>query len=591
MKKLFLAAVLFLSCASTQPVVNPPVTPPPKQDTVYVPVKVYDTVRVVKHDTVFTVRTDTLTILKYQPVVTYLPDTLYQVIPYDTVVNALHLAPVAGDNYPQMQAAINYCIANGIGDIDHSTGLFRISHTLIIADTSGQRFHNVTLRIHGAGWAKNSTSGYNTVISPTFTNAPAIIAQQCKGCVFENLEGWGQYSFPNTLTQLQIDTLTFNGWKDGKCTDGPTDAATFLSFDVFGDSSLFTGNYRMYAGMHPWYLPTGSSGSTACKVRGNYIHNFIGGVFVGCGPNLNCEEIDVDDNQFDYDLSAYGFGEAQAKNNTFNNNMIWGQVRHILDGVHFGFPHGDAATAPFVTGMNIAGFVYDYIECDTRAFSSNNRDVYGEGLFMLGITGSANSRGAGAAFTNCQIDLQNYAPSPPFLYQGAGTLFTGCDFRFYNGGTGPRRFVINDLGDLFIGGMMSAPPVVVQGQANYAMTSLLDVGMYYDYTLGSTLSRNNYDSIAGGLVAYLTVDRATFTGFYLTPDTGGLTPYMLLLTAALEPTDSASNYHPISQILNSQTIVGVYDHKNGDTVFLQAVGANFHTGDEVPIFKTLYKKQ
>ena len=593
MKKLFLAAVLFLSCASTQPVVNPAppvVTPSPKQDTVYVPVKVYDTVQIVKHDTVFTVRTDTLTILKYQPVVAYLPDTLYQVIPYDTVINALHLAPVAGDNIAFLQAASDYCIAHGIPELDLAAGFFHTSAPWRLMSLLNGRYSDFGLIVKGATWAKNPISGLVTEIDPDFTNGSAIIVQQGKDVQLLNLMGWGKYGVPDTLTPLQIDTLSFSGWDDHICSRGPTNPYAFIVFDPFSDSTTFTGNFKMYAGLHQYYVPTGGSGSTACKVSGCFVQDFVVGVLITGGDNYNGEEIDVDDNQFDYDEVAYAYTQAQSKANTFNNNMIWGQTRIAVDGNHFGFTRGDAATPPFIDGMNVAGNNYEFIEGDLRAFSGSFHNIYSEGWKKLGVTGLASSRGGGVHFEDCQIDFIDDGPSPDFFYQGGGTTFTNCILRFYNGAVGPRRIIINDAGDRIEDGTESAPPLVVAAQINAPVTIVDNVNMYYDYTLGVNLTGNSYDSIAGGLVAYLTVDRSTFTGYYLTPDTGGLAPYMLLLTAALEPTDSASNYHPISQILNSQTIVGVYDHKNGDTVFMDNVGANFHTGDEVPIFKALYRK-
>ena len=578
MRKLILVITfLWVACSATQP--SCPTCPPPvvTTDTVHVP-----------GPTVYVHDTTTIAHLQI--------DTIFTAVNLDTP-KPFYVMPVPGDNYPQLQAAINYCLDHGIADLYLAAGAYPISHVLIIADSTGGRFHAVTLHIHGACWAKNAVEGYLTEIDAPNVNEPAFIAQECKGCIFENLWGQGYYDFPDTLTQYQIDTLSFAGWSDGRTRDNPTSPYAFIVFDPFSDSTAFTGKFQMYPGLHSWYLNSGGSGSTACKVRGCLIENFKVGVLITGGNNYNGELIDVGDNQFDNDQVCYGCSQAQSKANTFNNNMIWGQCMIGVDGNHFGFPHGNAATMPFINILNIAGFNRELFECDTRSFSFNAYNIYGEGLYMLGITGAATSRGDGANFFGWQVDLQNDAPSPPFVYQGAGTTWTGCSIRYYNDGVGPRRMVFNDIGDLFIGGDMSGPPIVVQGQASYEggigvpVTTLLNTGMFYDYTLGASLSGSGWDSVTGGYLALVRVNPATATGYYLTSDTAGLVPYMPILTEMIEPVDSASNYHPSTAILNPQTVLGYVTRVGGDTVFLSNMGQGIHDSTVCSIFPARLKKQ
>ena len=155
----------------------------------------------------------------------------------------------------------------------------------------------------------------------------------------------------------------------------------------------------------------------------------------------------------------------------------------------------------------------------------------------------------------------------------------------------PRRIVLNDIGDLFIGGMMSGPPIVVQGEAETPMATLVDVGMFYDYSLGGTLSGSNWDSVTGGYLALIRVNPTTATGYYLTSDTAGLVPYMPILTEMIEPVDSASNYHPSTAILNPQTVLGYVTRVGGDTVFLSNMGQGIHDSTVCSIFPARLKKQ
>jgi hypothetical protein len=130
--------------------------------------------------------------------------------------------------------------------------------------------------------------------------------------------------------------------------------------------------------------------------------------------------------------------------------------------------------------------------------------------------------------------------------------------------------------------------MVLQGTT--PTTVLQNVGLEYDLSLGATLWRNDYDSLTGGLVAYLTVNPATATGYFLTPDTANLTPYTLFTTQLPDVIDSSSLYRP-GPSMNQNTPVGYFDHKNGDTVFLQAVGQGMRTGMEMAVEKCLYRQK
>jgi hypothetical protein len=150
--------------------------------------------------------------------------------------------------------------------------------------------------------------------------------------------------------------------------------------------------------------------------------------------------------------------------------------------------------------------------------------------------------------------------------------------------------VINDLGDVIDGGTMSGPPFVLFGQAQWMTTTLRNVDMFYDMALGPVLNINTYDSVVGGGLALIRVNRSTFTGYYLTSDTASLIHGTMILTEAIERTDSMSNYHP-APVLNSQMVCGYVDHRpTSDTVFLDFMGAQMEDSTVISIYKALYKK-
>ena len=136
--------------------------------------------------------------------------------------NVVVLNAVPGDNYPQLQQAINWCLARPWLRIHLNAGTYSISSPLVVAKITNGTYQQVSIDLEGARNAKDAPAAYTSIIVPLYSNAPALIIQQGKGCRVKNLSFIGQYTLPNGLSAVQIDTLTWKQWSDGQATDGPT---------------------------------------------------------------------------------------------------------------------------------------------------------------------------------------------------------------------------------------------------------------------------------------------------------------------------------------------------------------------------------
>lgn len=582
--KLFLLFIFLLTACS--PKLSPPVI---NSDG---PPIAADTVTMVIHDTATVAIRDTVHDPLIQLVIGQL--TAYR----DTSWTPFYLTPSSADDWPAAQM-----ILNSTSVLRFSPGIFTMSHGLLKAvyDSISHQYSNTWFQIEGACNAQNAGAGYTTL---NFTNPQSfgIACQQAKGASIKNLYIRMPYVRAAQLTQLQIDTLPYSGWQDGICRFNAQSPTAAIVEDPFSARENFKDTSGMYPGYSGYYFSgMNQSGSTAVTIEGVQIQNAVVGILITAVNQQNGENNKIIDCKIDNCASAIAFTQAQAKTNYVTNLMSWGQTHTIFDGVHYGVNHGDGTTCPIVDGTNIAGYTYDIFEITTQSFSASASHVYAEGVFKIGFSGTQFARGAGMDLIDPQIDFQNGGPSPDFWNHGCIHIKGGL-LRFYNGGPPAQsRIVLNDVGDKIDGTAMSGPPVVAFYQGEIPQTEMDNVGLFYFAApFGQTIDRNDYDSIVNGLPVTLYVNRSSFTGYYLlpdstqgqpiAPDTIGLTPGMLILGAAPEVHDILNLYDQPGTIINYQTPVGYVDHISADTVFLDNIGVGFRSQKGVSISKTFVKK-
>jgi hypothetical protein len=513
-------------------------------------------------------------------------DTL--VIARDTARGDITLIPTGGDDYPQLQKTIDYCLSNPGHRILLVPGHYPISHPLLVVKKSGNDYTQVTIDIMGAMNAKDAADPFCSVIIPQFTNGFAIGIQQGKGCTISNIKFSGKYGLPQRLGLVQIDSLSWQGWSDGICSDGRTNPYSAIAIDPFSDPGDYTSDtslYQKYKGLDTFYLPgMRRSGSTAINITGCSIQGFVVGVMVTPSYQQNGDLINVLDSRIDFCKVCYAYSQAQSKGNQLNDLMVWGHVHTVVDGLHFGFLHSDGSTAPFINVMNIAGGVYELINASTAAYPVSMTNVYAEQLFKLGEIGGR----AETYFNSLEVNFQLAAglPSPDFYFVGSNVIFTGCMLRVYNGQTKFNRITLNSPGTVFNGGLFSSPPVAVSGEGFTPGPTFNSVNLYYT---GGVLNNNNYDSVCAlASPLLLSVDRSTYSGYFTAANAATFAPGDVLFTAKQ---NEGGGVAPVTlPVMNYQYPLGFVSAVGSDTVYLQNVGVGIRDNTAYKVWIDRVKK-
>lgn len=618
MKNLLLPLLLLLSCGTSKTTIGGSTTPVIiDADTVRIVIHdttqaapVHDTVTKVEHDTAYVFATpDTVTMIKdsvrirdsvvpiyqvsirdsiithavqvqgFMPIATTATvvadgDTSY--VTQDLLTGDLWLRTNRGDNWAQMQGAINYSFDNpGITD-HYLPGGYQYSKPLIVGRLIGNQYAQVSIDMEGPWSAKNAIGAYCAIFEPQYTNAPLLILQNCKGCTINKIAFQGQYNLPHYLNPVQVDTLDWDGWSDGKCTDGRTDAHVAIDIDAFCDSDYFKGQVyplRMVTGLAKWYpAGAGRGGSTGIQITNCGFTDVVASVVEGGSFQENCELVNVIDCGIGYSRAGVCVSQAQSKENHVIRLKLWNNIKKAFDGVDFGFWRGDGSTMPMIDGVNVAGIVYELIDGDAYTFPVSINQVYGEGLFKFGrIAGNA-----GAHMTNFQVDFGTVSrsglPSPDFWADCNACTWSSDMLRTYDQ-YGNRAIVLNSPFNSFDGGSMSAPPVTYP----YS-TPLFNVMDYYKGTL-----------IRGPLDSVYQVDHSNFVhmspgfiGLFTTSTPGSFSPNQLLLT--YNTNDDGGIDYLLSPKDNDQYPLGFVYAVSSDTVFFENSPKGIRDGMQLPIF-------
>ena len=386
------------------------------------------------------------------------------------------------DDWYALQKGINYIVNNQMSarTLYFPPGTYRIGRPLIIARLTGTVYRQASINLLGPANAKDVAVGGASIVT-AFNNTFAIGIQIGKGVEIRNLGIRGQFTFPNTLTPVQVDTLAFNQWTDGKARENRMSPYSGIVIDPFSDSTVYPRNEDMYPGLHAW-CPRGfgRGGSTAVQVIGCSITNFVVGMMITPSNQQNGELVDVIDCDISGNKVGYAMGQAQSKECHVDRLKCWSPTHTLFDNVTYGFRHGDGAAVPMVDGVNIAGHVKQLCNIYAPSFGGTFRNVYTEGLFRVGYIGGY----ATLSFEDCQLNFETESPGKPypdFFILGSGVTFHNCMLRSYTSHTG-FRLLVAGTNDHFEGGVMNEPPVAVNLDNNgiYSNPTFDHVQMYFE---------------------------------------------------------------------------------------------------------------
>jgi len=532
------------------------------------------------------------------------------------------------DDWYALQKGIDYIVDNPAAarTLYFPPGTYRIGRPLIIARFTGTVYRQASINLLGPASAKDIAVG-GASIAPAFNNTFAIGIQMGKGVEIKNLGIRGQFTFPNRLNVIQVDTLSFNEWTDGSARQNPVSPYAGIVIDPFSDSTAYARREDMYPGLHAWCpRGIGRGGSTAVQVIGCAITNFVVGMMITPSNQQNGELVDMIDCDLSSNKVGYAMGQAQSKECHVDRLKCWGPTYTLFDNLTYGFRHGDGAAVPMVDGVNIAGHIKQLCYIYAPSFGGTFRNVYAEGLFRVGYVGGF----ATVSFEDCQLNFESEGPGKPypdFFVLGFGVTFHNCMLRSYTTRAG-LRLMVSGTDDHFEGGVMNEPPIAVNLDNNgiFPNPTFDHVQMYFnggilgngnpgwvsaaspiqgsdgrmpdpvypgnsylfrdpDYgadLLYKVTYRDNYERTVG-LTGEATIhaDKRSWTAWFKLPaaaDTNLLLAGDFILTRGLHYLDGLPN------VVGNTHPVGIIRQIRGDTVFLDYLAVGIQTGMKLPLW-------
>lgn len=319
-------------------------------------------------------------------------------------VNYVTVSPVPGDDYPQLQERINYCIRNNIKNIYFQRGEYQISKPLMVENQG--RF--VSLNLIGTDAAHFNLETNEARIVCQFSDGFAIGYQMARSSLIKGLVIYG--------TGLGTDTR-FNAYSG-------------ISID-------------------PYYRGT-TSGSSGILIQDCRIRNFTVGIMISQnGITLNAENIHVEKCSIDGVKVAYATCQRQAKENTVRDLICWDNVHTVFDGMSYGQGLGNI---PYIDGVNTAGYVYQIFNFQYQDFATSAQKIFAETITRIGTIVDA---GVGVTIRDSHFDFAHNA-FPSSHFKGNSIVFDNCSIRYYDG-LNNKRIIIDGVNNSFINGYTDRP--------------------------------------------------------------------------------------------------------------------------------------
>lgn len=415
------------------------------------------------------------------------------------------------NDQPALQKGINYIIAHGSAPrtLYLPQGTYPISSPLIIANFNGTTYGQATCNLMGVAAAKNDPSTVTTNINVNFENTFGIGIQRGKGCRISNITVNGLFSFPLSLSQVSVDTMTFAQWTDGVARQDRYSPYAGIVIDPFSDSTGYPLNSDMYPGLHS-YCPhlMSTSGSTDITVSNCNINQFVVGFLLTAAFQQNGDIVNLADINFGANKVCYAITQSQSKDCHVDRFQCWSPAHTIFDCGNYGGGIG-GGISPIVSGGNVAGAVKQLVNMTLGGFPGVFKDIYAESVYKIGYVFAP----MGFSFNNCIVDFacsSNNMPYPDFFYLGQGVTFNNCMLRMY--GQNTQRINLSGSNSYMVGGGTNAPPVMINLDfaQTYQVPYFKNVDMMYSSgVLGATVATNttqNSWSVALGSTNYPKAD-------------------------------------------------------------------------------------
>lgn len=339
--------------------------------------------------------------------------------------------PGLADNSSQIQAGIDYCLANNIRKLYIPVGRFKVAKSLIVFRPNA--FSTLEIVGESSFWDSNMGS----IINYTGTQGFALGIQNGKGCKVKGIRFEGLFT-PPFYSGAQFFACKFEDFKDNITRDSQYSPHAAIVIDPFTNMPgqiPADGGYpelTKYYGVSPNFST--STGSTGTDIEECMISNFVTGII--SSPNgftRNAEITYISKIQFTNVKLAIAGCQDQEKGNRIRNISCWGGTHTIFATALYG--SGRMAGHYDIDGANLAGAVNRFIyNVSFGYFPTNIKNIFAE---SLGEWGTFSSELACSA-EGCHIDFANVWEGNDInknviTAQGENVVFRTCNFRFYDG--------------------------------------------------------------------------------------------------------------------------------------------------------------
>lgn len=329
------------------------------------------------------------------------------------------------DDTAALQAAIDYATANKKAVL-LSDGRYKITTSLIIGPWTGTSWN---------GWASMSLIGDNYTyavdlgpeIIPTFNDKPAIIIQNARGVIIQNISIIGQNTILDTLLSdysLIMDEASFI---TGGARDSRYSPYAAICIDPFGTSVPPDGGYP---GLTSYYA-SGAFGSSLVIIDNTSIRDFVVGVMIT--PNAdtqNAENICFRGNIISGTKVCVAVGQSQSRAVTWAGGASV-FAYYCFDTKSYGRQQG---SLPAIVAANMAG-KYLFNVLPNYGTPPLIQNVHAETFSSIGnFYGPASSQQT-ITFIGCSFNFADFSIGgtekiyPDSVYSStAPTKFIGCAF-------------------------------------------------------------------------------------------------------------------------------------------------------------------
>lgn len=475
-----------------------------------------------------------------------------------SVKNFFAMGDGSSDDYLPLINAFNYAIKNPriCATVRVPVGVYLCSKSILLENVVNGANQFFQINIIGDVSNKPYLNSYGSTIYFTSKSGYGIGMVLARGVKIENITVVGQYTFPNSVIGNKIATLKYSDWNDGSVTDS---------------------RYAPYAGfvIDPYPMKQGGTGgSSQIEISNCTSAQWMVGAAIGCnGVSLNAESINLIDDNFACVRDAIAIGQDQSKDINIIRPKCWTAIHTLLQGLTYGRGTGGGSVTGY--GGNIAANMNELFNLNTDRFPLAWYSLYAENLFKIGQVGSR----AGVNLINCQLDFICAAgyPRPDYLLSG-NINFSGGMLRFYT--DEPKRMKLCNTSSMLRDLTISEPMItrsLIGLNPDYPNPRFDNVSLY---NTGKFLKENTDTliSISTRTINLLTIDRTnwvSYMGFSEKTDVK-IGDYIIGAPAG----GSSYAYDTaLNMMIDPTRVIGKVVKISGDSLYLDDVGLDVHTGD------------